>query len=409
LVEEAVGDSWQQIANLSSSTTSYSVGGLATGNWYYFRVGVYNSLGTGWTTSQNVVMADHPDASGETYSAATGSLFGLYGPSYRDVQQGTNDDCWLLATLAEVAAREPSKITSMFTYVGTNNFQGTTVSVYTVRLYNSSGQPRYMTVDTELPTGGFTDHLANGTYWVALVEKAYVEANGMGFVTTNDVGNDSYSALGADNGGKVNWALQAILGHQGGDASINPSDAGAAIQAGKLVLLCTTTPTDSTNIIANHVYALVGYSWGYTPFEVFNPWGTNSAGKAPRPYNGNTIPGDFVCTADYLNQNFHDQVVSGGAGGDQGNPVARVVTEIPVSPNGLALAGIGFTQADSTNLSNSGGIVPVTKPVEATAQLAVVTPTVTGPARELFWAQAGKQDSGADSLGQSWLPFYQGP
>ncbi len=405
LVDEAVGDTWRQIASLNSSTHSFAVGGLATSNWYYFRVGANDSQGTGWTNSQSVVMADHPYANGETYTAATGSLFGPNGPSYRDVQQGYDDDCWLMASLAEVAAREPAKITSMFTYVGTNDYQGTTVSVYTVRLYNSSGQARYMTVDTELPVGTLTDHPANGTYWVALVEKAYAEANGMGFVTTNDVGSDSYSALGADNGGKVNWALQAILGHTGSDYSINPSNAASAWKAGELVLLCTTTPTDSYSIVANHVYAMVGYNGGSLPFEVFNPWGTTSAGYAPRPYNGHQIWGDFVCNTTYLSQNFHDQMVSAGAGGIQWDPMGSFVTELPVSLHGPALARIGFTQADSTNTSNSAAIVPVTKPVEATAQLAVQTPASTGAAGELFWVQLGKHNAGPDFLGQSWLAF----
>jgi len=353
-------------------------------------------------------MVDHPDANGEHYSAVHGSLFGHNGPSYKDVQQGTNDDCWLLATLAEVAAREPSKITSMFTYMGTNNFQGTTVSVYAVRLYDNSGQPHYMLVDTELPTGGFTDQMANGTYWVALVEKAYVEANGAGFVTTNDVGSDSYSALGADNGGLVNWALQAILGHtdSNDDASTNPSAAASAWQAGKLVLLCTTTPTDSY-LVPNHVYAMVGYYgyYGEELFEMFNPWGTNSAGFAPRPYNGHQILGDFLRQAGYLTENFHDQVVSSGAGAEQGGPVGPLGAELSLSLKGAALPRTGFTQAGLTNMSNGGVSVPVTKPVEATAQLDVLTPALTGTARELFWAQAGKQDLGPDLLGQSWLPF----
>jgi hypothetical protein len=352
-------------------------------------------------------MADHPNANGELYTAAAGSLFGPNGPSYRDVQQGTNDDCWLMATLAEVAAREPSKISSMFTYVGTNNYQGATVSVYTVRLFDSSGRARYMTVDTALPVGTFTDQLANGTYWVALVEKAYVEANGMGFVTTNDVGNDSYSALGADNGGKVNWALQAILGHTGSDATTNPSDAESAWQAGQLVLLCTTTPTDAYSIVANHVYAMVGYNGGDLPFEVYNPWGTDSAGYAPRPYNGHRIWGDFVCNATYLSENFHDQMTSAGAGtgADQGNPVGQFVVDLPVSLNEPGLSRMGFPQANLTNPSYSAPTMPVTKPVEAATVPGVQSPTLPGPACELFWAQAARHDSGPDFLGRSWMPF----
>jgi hypothetical protein len=85
--------------------------------------------------------------------------------------------------------------------------------------------------------------------------------------------------------------------------------------------------------------------------------------------------------------------------------VAGFVTELPVSLNRAAFAGIGFTQTDTTNTSNSAATVPVTKPVEATAQPAVLTHALIAPARELFWAQADKLDLRPDFLGQSSLPF----
>jgi hypothetical protein len=37
--------------------------------------------------------------------------------------------------------------------------------------------------------------------------------------------------------------------------------------------------------------------------------------------------------------------------------------------------------------------------VETPTPLAVLPPAITGPARELFWAQAGKQDLGPNLLG----------
>jgi hypothetical protein len=55
---------------------------------------------------------------------------------------------------------------------------------------------------------------------VALAEKAYVEANAVGIVTSNNVGIRSYDAL---NNGDPAWALQAITGKSASDYSINPS------------------------------------------------------------------------------------------------------------------------------------------------------------------------------------------
>ena len=101
------------------------------------------------------------------------------------MHQGDVGDCWLLASLAEVAARDPADIRNMFTAAGTTVENGATVSLYTVRFFNSAGVAGYVTVDTELPAGGgYYDHVANGVLWVALAEKAYAEANGAGFVTT---------------------------------------------------------------------------------------------------------------------------------------------------------------------------------------------------------------------------------
>ena len=70
----------------------------------------------------------------------------------------------------------------MFTADGTTVENGSTVSLYKVRFYNSSGAAEYVTVDTELPGGGdYYDQAANGVLWVALAEKAYAEANGAGW------------------------------------------------------------------------------------------------------------------------------------------------------------------------------------------------------------------------------------
>ena len=99
-------------------------------------------------------------------------------------------DCWLDASLAEVAARDPQDIMNMFTYDGTTVDNGSTVGLYTVRFYNTSGS-------AVLRPGGHGAPLRRQYYdrvqqrpghaalWVALAEKAYAEANALGYVTTN--------------------------------------------------------------------------------------------------------------------------------------------------------------------------------------------------------------------------------
>ena len=189
-------------------------------------MGAYNAAGTSWASFQTrrppaaAAEVDHP-AAATAYTPVSGSLFGANGPSYLDVQQGNVGDCWLMASLAEVAARDPQDIVNMFTADGTTVENGAAVSLYKVRFFNSDGVAEYVTVDTELPSGGgYYDQAANGVLWAALAEKAYAEANGAGFVTTGNEGSDSYDAL---NGGDPSWALQAITGKPASDFSINPS------------------------------------------------------------------------------------------------------------------------------------------------------------------------------------------
>jgi len=206
LVDEVVNGALKQLS-LPGGCTSCVLTGLSNSTIYYFDVAAFNAASTTWAPSQRVVTIDHPDpGNGNTYSPVSGTLFGN-GPLYLDVQQGGVGDCWLEASLAAVAAREPSVIRSMFTYMGTEIENGAKVGLYSVRLYDNSGEAHNIIVDTELPDGGsLYDRPDNGVLWVALAEKAYAQANGLNLVTTGagDEGSDSYNAL---NGGEPSWAL----------------------------------------------------------------------------------------------------------------------------------------------------------------------------------------------------------
>jgi hypothetical protein len=122
---------------------------------------------------------------GANYQAATGSLFGANGPSASDVGQGSVDDRYFLAALAETARQSPATIKSMFH----DNGDGT----YAVRFYDYNAithkfTPEYVTVNSQLPAdsnghavfarfdaadpnGSVTD--SKNVLWAALAEKAY--------------------------------------------------------------------------------------------------------------------------------------------------------------------------------------------------------------------------------------------
>jgi hypothetical protein len=322
------------------------------------------------------------------YSPVIGTLFNdnpssaSYGkPSYLDVQQGSLGDCWLLASLAEVAAREPAVIQSMFTYEGNSLVNGSVVATYSVRFYMNVGSSlvaEYVNVDTQLPPRGLYDSpltAVNGSnkpvLWVALAEKAYVEANAAGFVTSNHVGINDYDALG---GGGPEWALQAITGKSANTFSINPSDVASAWNAGQLIVLSTSSPI-SSYIVGSHAYAVVGYDpSSYLPFEVFNPWGTDGSGYSSvtgglynsysmgdgwAPGNSGKVYGLFWANAAFLSQNFDSQSVGGAAPGEQMDRHARGSHELTdlafiadlLDPHAKARGSIGVspTSAVSAN------------------------------------------------------------
>jgi hypothetical protein len=102
------------------------------------------------------------------------SLF-VGGVSYNDVDQGLLGDCSFMASLASVAALNPDFIREMIT----DNHDGT----YTVRLYNSSGEAEFITVDAQLyrdqdgkPVYGQRD--TRQEIWPAIAEKAFAMMKG---------------------------------------------------------------------------------------------------------------------------------------------------------------------------------------------------------------------------------------
>ena len=223
-----------------------------------------------------------------------------------------------MASLAEVAVRDPADIRNMFTYDGMESVNGATVSVYSVRLFSASGTAQYYTIDTELPTNGYAAQVSNGVLWAALAEKAFAEFDG------------SYSAL---NNGNPTTALQAITDKTANYVGINPtniaavSNITAAWTAGDLIVLGTTA--GGNGIDGNHAYAMVGYNpASSTPFELYNPWGLTSGGsngytlwQANTPVgttildNNQTVYGGaFYASANLISQEFTGQSTGFGAG-----------------------------------------------------------------------------------------------
>lgn len=335
-VDQWTSNGWVTLTIAGASQTSITITGLTAGHTYTFDIGAYNSYGTLWsnmasvtTSGSNNVTVDHPAIGSGVggYSNVQGSLFGTNGPKFTDVHQGGEGDCWLMSSLAAVAARNPSYISNMFTNLGQATENGQTVNLYKVRFYDNNGYAQYVTVDTMLPQGGqYYDHVQGGVLWVALAEKAYAEANGHGWVTTQHMYTDSYDAM---DGGNSTWGLHAITGLSASNFAINPSNIAAAWNAGKFVCMGTKASDNDNWVVGDsqgtHAYALVGYNASGTyPYELYNPWGLSGT----TTYNGHTVYGGiFYAQGGFLTQSFaadsiagsaapkHDHVIDVSAGG----------------------------------------------------------------------------------------------
>jgi hypothetical protein len=213
---------------------------------------------------------------------------------WQNVEQGAIGDCWLMASLAEVAARDPGVIQSMFIPVQTDGSGN--VTAWAVRFYHN-GVADYVTVDNELPVDGTVfDNIGTGVLWAALAEKAYVEENTEGWLASNNPGSNGYQAVNYITGpyAGTDRVLSALTGSSAtGTSSISVSNLATAWQNGQLIVLGTpdfgNSPAviNGAYIVSNHVYAVVDYSAANQQFTLFNPWGVNGNSE-PLP-NGTTV------------------------------------------------------------------------------------------------------------------------
>jgi Calpain family cysteine protease/Fibronectin type III domain len=210
---------WTTVAAVGPTTFSTTISGLTPGTTYNFDV-AYSTPTTGivWEGIRTVTMPYpiaplivHPSTSG-IYEAINGTLFGPNGPVYSDVHQGADlGDCWLLASLAEAADRDPQLIRNMFTYLDIYNENGVLVQLHDVHLFTPSDLSETILVDNEFAIYGGTEYNAQvvkGVLWVALAEKAYVEAASDGYVInseteTTHIVSDNYQDV---NNGFASWA-----------------------------------------------------------------------------------------------------------------------------------------------------------------------------------------------------------
>jgi Calpain family cysteine protease/Putative Ig domain len=239
-----------------------------------------------------------------SYQLASGALFGSSGPSYQDIAQGEEGDCWLMSSFSVTAAHDPSIIQGMFTDDGTTMENGVAVHVWTVQFYHN-GVTSYLTVDNNLPTIGGTFVYANlgqsatsssNVLWVPLLEKAYAQLCASGW--NQRPATNAYASL---DGGTATTSLPIITGgtENAGNFLTNQSNFNAALAAGTLFTLASSySGNSSLGIVPNHDYAVLGYDSTTGTYTLLNPWGWDYSG---------TYPGILNLTWAQITANFsHD-------------------------------------------------------------------------------------------------------
>ncbi len=254
-----------------------------------------------WFLGEDTPAIDMQYLSGSSasYALASGTLFGSGGPSYEDVYQGEEGDCWLLASFAVTAAHDPSVIQSMFTSDGTQTENGVEVQVWTVRFYDN-GMATYLTVNNYLPAssgcfvyaGGYQSiSNPNNVLWVGLAEKAYAQLCESGWNARPQ--SNAYASL---NGGAASSSLAVITGAQ--ESSTNPFASSTsfinAIANGMLLTLGSYAGNSALGVVSDHDYSVLGYNATNQTFTLLNPWG----------WNNSNAPGILNLTWTQLTQNF---------------------------------------------------------------------------------------------------------
>jgi uncharacterized protein with LGFP repeats len=239
------------------------------------------------------------------YAYADGVLFGPAGPRSLDIDQGALGDCYLLASLASIAAKNPQAIRDMIIDNGDDT--------YTIRFFRE-GQAEYVTVDRFLPTnsegalvfalGGRAASLsavdaAVSPLWFALIEKAFVIAASSGWIEDQARSND-YGGVGSDAGiagGNAALTLPYLLGNiavrdeltavyeEGADdAIINREQSKTKFlefksqliaAAYEYSLLCTPNSVTSARLVKNHCYVV--FAANEQGLTLFNPHGGANA------------------------------------------------------------------------------------------------------------------------------------
>lgn len=266
------------------------------------------------------------------YAKSSGTLF-VDGITLNDAQQGTTGNCYMVAAVGGIAGSNAGAITAMIV----ENPAVDGVRTWGVRFFDAAGKAHWVTVNDMLPVdaegsttlayGGAPGKNLNGEIWFSLVEKAYAQANSLGFLPRDEQsGLNSYAAV---EGGQGDPLGQVVAGRVvaytlNPNASFannpyivlnivdknNPAAVSAlvdtlktAANSGKTIWIgVDNTVRDSFGnqlLVGSHAHYLLDAdpaNPNNTNMLVYNPWGISNLPNPPGPVEGDQ---KFVSPATY--------------------------------------------------------------------------------------------------------------
>jgi len=224
---------------------------------------------------------DRPVSSTETtYKPISGNLF-VDGVSTDDARQGRVGNCYFVAALAALAAKNQTSIQQMFK---DNNDSTWTVTFY-MQDRMGAYTKEFVTVDNYLPVDqsgnlyyanyGDSSTNPNNELWVALAEKAYAEWQETGH--SGKIADQKTNSYDNIRGGWSSIVFEAVSGqtcpYYG---RLNETILQKALSENKpLVIYKEMTIQDASYgyVIVLHAYVVESYSPESHSYELYNPWG----------------------------------------------------------------------------------------------------------------------------------------
>ena len=207
----------------------------------------------------------------------SGELFPNGVPNLAALRQGGLGDCYFLAALGAVIARDPRSLVHMIE----ENKQGKEVASYTVTFPGKLGAVT-VAKPTDAQVARYSSAGADGL-WLTVMELAYAQARaGKDEENPNvqeEIGEGGFTSTGIEalTGNSVNTDLNWFTRHKTTRARLD-----AAFREGKIVTAGLGFKNE-LNLPKGHAYSVIG--WDGTHVTIRNPWGSNPS-NAPGSASG---------------------------------------------------------------------------------------------------------------------------